>query len=78
MVVLYLQRNPFSVNTLHANSADCERLGQRAAVANFRRPPPPGEDVKRKKTDVIEHHEIFNHVGVFFDEVPGSAGLPVI
>jgi hypothetical protein len=32
----------------------------------------------RKKTDVIEHPAVFNHVGVLFDEVPGSAGLPVI
>ena len=33
---------------------------------------------QRKKTDVAKHPEAFNHVGLLFDEPPGTSGLPFI
>ena len=29
-----------------------------------------------KKADVAEHPEVFHHVGLLFNEPPGTAGLP--
>lgn len=34
--------------------------------------------VREKKADVTEHPEVFNHVGLLFNEPPGAAGLPFI
>jgi hypothetical protein len=31
-----------------------------------------------KKTDVVEHPELFDHVGLLVNEPPGTAGLPFI
>ena len=31
-----------------------------------------------KKADVVEHPEVCDHVGLLFDEPPGTAGLPFI
>ena len=33
---------------------------------------------RKKKTDVVEHPEVFDHVGLLFNEPPGTAGLPFI
>ena len=33
---------------------------------------------KRKKTDVVAHPQVFDHVGLLFNEPPGTAGLPLI
>jgi len=33
---------------------------------------------KAKKTDVVEHPQVFDHVGLLVNEPPGSAGLPFI
>ena len=33
---------------------------------------------KTKKADVVEHPEVFDHVGLLFTEPPGRAGLPFI
>jgi hypothetical protein len=33
-------------------------------------------DSSVKKTDVAEHGNVFNHVGLLFNEPPGIAGLP--
>jgi hypothetical protein len=33
---------------------------------------------KRKKADVVEHTEVFDHVGLLVNEPPGVAGLPFI
>ena len=33
---------------------------------------------KPKKADVLEHPEVFAHVGLLFNEPPGQAGLPFI
>ncbi len=30
---------------------------------------------KQKKTDVVEHPEVFDHVGLLFNKPPGQAGL---
>jgi len=30
---------------------------------------------KRKKADVAEHPEVFDHVGLLVNEPPGTAGL---
>ena len=30
---------------------------------------------KTKKADVVEHPEVFDHVGLLFNEPPGRAGL---
>jgi hypothetical protein len=35
-------------------------------------------DKRKKKADVVEHPEAFNHVGLLFNEPPGWAGLPFI
>jgi hypothetical protein len=32
----------------------------------------------RKKTDVVEHPQVFDHVGLLVNEPPGTAGLPFI
>jgi hypothetical protein len=34
--------------------------------------------LKPKKTDVVEHPEVFDHVGLLVNEPPGAAGLPFI
>jgi hypothetical protein len=31
-----------------------------------------------KKTDVAEHPEVFDHVGLLVNGLPGAAGLPFI
>jgi hypothetical protein len=31
---------------------------------------------KKNKADVVEHPEVFDHVGLLFDWPPGHAGLP--
>ena len=31
-----------------------------------------------KKADVVEHREVFDHVGLLVSEPPGVAGLPFI
>lgn len=36
------------------------------------------EDTERKKADVVEHLGVFDHVGLLFNEPPGSAGVPFI
>ena len=33
---------------------------------------------KTKKADVAEHPKVFDHVGLLFNEPPGTAGLPFI
>jgi hypothetical protein len=33
---------------------------------------------RNKKTDVVEHPEVFGHVGILINEPPGTAGLPFI
>jgi hypothetical protein len=33
---------------------------------------------RNKKADVVEHPQVFDHVGLLFDEPPGLAGLPFI
>ena len=33
---------------------------------------------KTKKADVVEHPEVFHHVGLLFNGFPGSAGSPFI
>jgi hypothetical protein len=33
---------------------------------------------KNKKTDVPEHPEVFDHVGLLVNRLPGIAGLPFI
>ena len=30
----------------------------------------------KKKADVAEHPEVFRHVGLLFNQPPGTAGLP--
>jgi hypothetical protein len=32
----------------------------------------------KKKTDVVGHPEVFDHVGLLVNEPPGTAGLPFI
>jgi hypothetical protein len=32
--------------------------------------------VAQQKTDVAEHPEVFRHIGLLFNEPPGSARLP--
>jgi len=32
----------------------------------------------KKKADVVEHPEVFSHVGLLVNEPPGHAGLPFI
>jgi hypothetical protein len=32
----------------------------------------------RNKADVVEHPEVFDHVGLRFDEPPVTAGLPFV
>lgn len=34
--------------------------------------------VKTKKADVAKHSKVLNHVGLLFNEPPGTAGLPLI
>jgi hypothetical protein len=31
-----------------------------------------------KKAEVVEHPEVFDHVGLLINEPPGTAGLPFI
>jgi hypothetical protein len=31
-----------------------------------------------KKADVVEHPEVFDHIGLLVDEPPGTAELPFI
>ena len=31
-----------------------------------------------KKADAVEHPEVFDHVGLLFNEPPGATGLPFI
>jgi hypothetical protein len=38
------------------------------------RPQPP----QLKKADVAKHPKVLNHVGLLFNGLPGSAGLPLI
>ena len=33
---------------------------------------------KAKKNDVVEHPEVFDHVGLLVNEPPGMAGMPFI
>jgi uncharacterized membrane protein YagU involved in acid resistance len=33
---------------------------------------------KTKKADVVEHPEVFDHVGLLVNGPPGAAGLPFI
>jgi hypothetical protein len=35
-----------------------------------------GKRGKRKKADVVEHPQVFDHVGLLFNRPPGTAGLP--
>jgi hypothetical protein len=37
------------------------------------RPPP-----QTKKADVVKHPQVLNHVGLLFNEPPGTAGLPFV
>ena len=39
---------------------------------------PPRVGVNDKKADVVEHPRVFDHVGLLFNEPPGTAGLPLI
>jgi len=32
----------------------------------------------KKKADVVEHPEVFDHVGLLVNKPPGTAGLPFI
>jgi hypothetical protein len=34
--------------------------------------------LRRKKNDVAENPEVFDHVGLLVNEPPGTAGLPFI
>jgi hypothetical protein len=38
----------------------------------------PSSAPKKQKTDVVEHPEGLDHVGLLVDELPGPAGLPFI
>jgi hypothetical protein len=31
-----------------------------------------------KKADAVKHHKVFNHVGLLFDEPPGTAESPFV
>jgi len=33
--------------------------------------------MKTKKTDVVEHPQVFHHVGLLVNELPGAAELPL-
>jgi len=35
-------------------------------------------DAETKKADVVENPEVFDHVGLLVNELPGTAGLPFI
>jgi len=35
-------------------------------------------DTKTKKTDVLEHPKVFQHVGLLINQPPGMAGLPLV
>jgi hypothetical protein len=37
-----------------------------------------GRACSEKKTDVLEHLKVFDHVGVLANEPPGLAGLPFV
>jgi hypothetical protein len=36
------------------------------------------EGQAKKKADVVEHPQVFGHVGLLFNGPPGTAGLPFI
>jgi hypothetical protein len=38
----------------------------------------PPRDAETKKADVVEHPEVFGHVGLLVNEPPGLAGLLLI
>jgi hypothetical protein len=38
----------------------------------------PSCAIKNKKADVVEHFEMFHHVGLLFNGPPGKARLPFI
>jgi hypothetical protein len=38
----------------------------------------PQRPTRTKKADVAEYPEVFDHVGLLFNEPPGQAGLPFI
>ena len=59
--------------------SDC-RLGNllchaRIEVLHGRRPSTAAYGQERKKADVAEHQEVFDHVGLLTNEPPGTAGL---
>ena len=37
----------------------------------------PPRAAETKKADVVEHPEVFDHVGLLVNEPPGTAGLPL-
>jgi len=45
-------------------------------VTGDRRPPPVASG--EKKADVVEHPQVFDHVGLLVDGPPGGAGLPFV
>jgi hypothetical protein len=38
----------------------------------------PPRDAEMKQADVVEHPEVFHHVGLLVNEPPGTAELPFI
>jgi hypothetical protein len=36
----------------------------------------PSRTAANRKADVVEHLEVFDHVGLLVNEPPGAAGLP--
>ena len=50
---------------------------ERLFVSPARRPK-GAVPTKRKKANVVEHPEVFDHVGLLVNEPPGKAGLPFI
>jgi len=35
----------------------------------------PFQRINQKKADAVEHPEVFDHVGLLFNQPPGMAGL---
>jgi hypothetical protein len=62
----------FAVRRLNCGLNSEHPLGFSDAIVTA----PP--DTRRKKTDVAEHPQVLDHVGLLVNEPPGRAGLPFI
>jgi hypothetical protein len=49
-----------------------------SALAGVAESKAPWKLVPKKNADVVEHPEVFHHVGVLVNGLPGSAELPFI